>query len=93
MKFATHMLILAALLATAVAAPASGIPKGPFVVILALSSNMKSIQANVTNTGAEVRLSGIIGFNFVQLRSLLVPRCNHPPYASFYGRSRRLSGI
>ena len=93
MKFATHMLILAAWLATAVAAPASGVPKGPFVVTLALSSNMKSIQANVTNTGAEVRLSGIIGFTFVQLRSLLVTRCNHPPYASFYGRSGRLSGI
>ena len=61
MKFVTHMFLLAALLATAVAAPTSGIPKAPLVVKLALSSNMKSIQADVTNTGAEVRLSGIIG--------------------------------
>ena len=95
MKFVTHMFLLAALLATAVAAPTSGIPKAPLVVKLALSSNIKSIQADVTNTGAEVRLSGIIGlYNFVQLMiSLLVTRCNHPPYTSFYGRSGRLSGV
>lgn len=94
MKFAAHMLLLAALLATAVAAPASGMPKAPLVVTLALSSNMESIQAYVTNTGAEVRSSGIIGlYYFVQLRSLLVTRCNRPPYTSFYGRSGRLSGV
>jgi hypothetical protein len=54
MKFATHILLFAALLATAVAAPASGIPKAPLAVTLSLSSDMKSIQANVTNTGADV---------------------------------------
>ncbi|KAK2466189.1 hypothetical protein APHAL10511_001831 [Amanita phalloides] len=47
------MLLLAALLATAVAAPAPGIPKAPLVVTLSLSDDMKSIQADVTNTGAD----------------------------------------
>ena len=86
------MLLLAALLSTAVAAPASGIPKAPLVVTLGLSSDTKSIQANVTNTGAVV--SGtIVLYNFLQLRSLLVSRCNHTPHTPFYGRSGRLSGV
>jgi hypothetical protein len=87
MKFAIHMhaFLLAALLATAVAAPDPGIPKAPLAVTLSVSADMKSIQANVTNTGAEV--SGSITFyNFLQLSSLPVTRCNHHTHPSFYGR-------
>ena len=55
MKFAIHAFLLAALLATAVAATAPGVPKAPLTVTLSLSGgDMKSIQANVTNTGTEV---------------------------------------
>ena len=54
MKFAIHAFLLAALLATAVAAPGPGVPKAPLTVTLSLSGDMKSIQANVTNTGPEV---------------------------------------
>lgn len=71
MKFATHIILLAAWLSTAVAAPASGMPRAPLVVTLGLSSDTKSIQANVTNTGADVR-GTIALYNFLQLRSLLV---------------------
>ena len=52
MKFTIHVFLLAALLSTAVAAPDSGVPKAPLVATLNLSADMKSIQANVMNTGA-----------------------------------------
>ena len=71
MKFTIHMFLLAVLLAATVAAPASGIPKAPLVVTLSLSSDLKDIQADVTNTGADVS-STIALYNFLQLRSLLV---------------------
>ena len=86
MKFAIHAFLLAALLATAVAAPASGVPKAPLSVTLSLSGDMKSIQADVTNTGAEVSSSiTFYIFKFLRLSSLPVARCNHPPHPSFYG--------
>jgi len=54
MMFSTHILLFAAgLFSTVVAAPTSGIPKAPLVVTLALTGDMKSIQADVTNTGAD----------------------------------------
>ena len=56
MKFAIHTFLLAALLftGTAVAAPATEVPKAPLAMTLSLSGDMKSIQADVTNTCAEV---------------------------------------
>ena len=84
MKFAIHSFLLAALLAAVVAIPASGVPKAPLAVTLSLSGDMKSIQADVTNTGAEVSCL-ITLYNFLQLSFLPVTRCNHPPHPSFYG--------
>ena len=81
MKFSIHA-FFAALLATAVAAPGPGVPKAPLTVTLSLSGDMKSIQANVTNTGPEVSGS-ITLYNFLRLSSLPVTRRNHPPHPSF----------
>ena len=83
MKFAIPSFLLAALLAAVVAIPAPGVPKAPLAVTLSLSGDMKSIQADVTNTGAEV--SGLITLYNLQLSFLPVTRCNHPPHPSFYG--------
>ena len=83
MKFAIHSFLLTALLATAVTAPDPGIPKAPLTVTLSLSGDMKSIQANVTNTGTEVSGS-ITLYSFLRLSSLPVTRCDPPPHPSFY---------
>ena len=86
MKFAIHAFLLAALLAIAAATPDPEVPKAPLTVTLSQSGDMKSIQADITNTGAEV--SGSITFkfySFLQLSSLSVTRCNHSPQPSFYG--------
>jgi len=64
----THILLFAAgLLSTVVAAPTSGLPKAPLVVSLALTGDMKSIQADVTNTGADV--SGVIALSILLLQT------------------------
>ena len=80
MKPSIHAFLLAALLATAFAAP--GVPKAPLTVTLSLSGDMKSIQANVTNTGTEVSGS-ITLYNFLRLSSLPVTRCDPLPQPSF----------